>query len=230
MARITKKPAPKKSASTPTLARKKTSQLSGARTGSSAATSLLSKDLNDFLHQDKDSKKAKRSTKKSAFLSKIGVSPDGSTDKSSAPIGSDSYKYTTATENNPVPLVRTTIHDLPPVRVSKSAAKRQRRAAKSAVLNSVVDLDSALPSFDTNTSGKDSTRQGYTASTRNVATNRPPTAKMTERVVKHEMAKFSQTLNQKEFKSSPFAALKASIMGSTFVSKPQEPAAEKMEL
>lgn len=274
MARVARKPATRAQKSALSITKKK--QLSSATTSTStalAASVLLSKDVNEYLHQDKDSKKQKRDLKRTSFLTKIGASDNSSSSsngisksnngssnsssnrKSHVPVAIDSYKFTTITDFNssssqqPGPTTTaaatvgsvrrsktTTIHDLPGL-VSKSAIRRRKRNAKAAVLSSVADLSSALPDLSESTTSNNSSKESkttksnintntntntntetYKSSTRNVATDRPPTARMTERVVKHEMAKFSQTLNNAEFKASPFAALRASI-NATIVKK-----------
>lgn len=220
MARIAKK-APSKGQ--PSINGSKTSvgkktQLSSAKTSSStAATTLLTKELNEFLHQEKDSKKQKRDDKRATFLNKIGADS-----KFSPSLGPDSYKHTTVTEAKPHRAnTVTTIHDLPG-KISKSALRRQKRKAKSAVLTSVTDLGSALPDFSTTSKSAttSASNKAFKSDTKNVATNRPPTSRMTERVVRHEMNKFNQTLNSAQFKASPFAALKASI-NANLVKKPE---------
>lgn len=203
----------------------KKTQLSSAKTSAAATVnSLLSKELNEFLHQEKDTKKQRRDEKKANFLSKIGAESTSST----LSLGPDSYKHTTVTEANPQrSKAITTIHDLPG-KISKSSLRRRKRKAKSAVLTSVTDLGNALPDFSTeatNSVTASTDKQAYKSSTKNVATDRPPTSRMTERVVRHEMTKFNETLKSAEFKASPFAALRASINASMvkkaeFVSKP----------
>lgn len=229
MARLAKK-APSKTkptsgASKPSSIGKKV-QLSAAKTsstGSAAANNLLTKELNEFLHQDKDTKKQKQAEKRSTFLTKIGADSSSATPNSLRP---DSYKHTTITDlikNKSI----TTIHDLPG-KISKSGLRRQKRKAKAAVLTSVTDLGSALPDFSTptTTASTSTAKSAYKSSTKNVATDRPPTSKMTERVVRHEMNKFNQTLNSEQFKASPFAALRASI-NATMVKKQEFVIADK---
>lgn len=229
MARLAKKVTKSKAASASAVGKKpRLSTATTSSTSRTAASQLLATDLNAFLHQDKESKKQKRDDKRASFLNKIGADGSSSTGASLAP---DSYKHTTVTENNPRPGA-TTIHDLPG-RISKSAERRRKRKAKSAVLASVADLSSALPESFTTTKATASTTPttAYKTSTKNVASNaRPPTAKMTQRVVQHEMAKFSQTMASSGFQKSPFEALRASINASLVtVNKPEKTKPKKGE-
>ena len=207
MTRIAKRaPKPKNPSNAPTLGKASKPELRSAATSTrktAAAATVLSKELNEFLHQDKDSKKQKQQTKRSTFLSRIGADTF---------LSADSYKHTTVTENTQYRHETvTTIHDLPG-KVSKSTLKRRKRKAKSAVLASVNDLGGALPDLldDNGTAPAAATYKAPAA--RNTPSNsRPLSAKTTERVVKHEITKFAQTLSNAEFKASPFAALRASI-------------------
>lgn len=218
MARIAKK-APKSKDSSTSSALKgrtinKSKPLSSARTSRVAeAASVLSKDLNAFLHQEKDSKKQKQVEKKKTFLNKLGVSeslPDV------GKLAADSYKHTTVTDNTQYRKTTvTTIHDLPGS-VSKSTLRRRKKKAQSAVIASVNDLAGALPDFS-----EENIRDRYKPKVNiPVATSRPLSAKTTQRVVNHEISKFKQTLNNSEFKASPFAALRASI-SANLVQKPE---------
>lgn len=248
MARLAQKAAKPKASAAASAVSKKPRLLSSATTSSAsrtAASQVLATDLNAFLHQDKESKKQKRDDKRASFLTKIGAdaassAASGGSGAGSRSLAPDSYKHTTVTESNPRPGA-TTIHDLPG-RVSKSAERRRKRKAKSAVLASVADLSSALPdpsASTTSTSAKGTSTSfsasgsgtAYKTSTKNVAsTARPPTAKMTQRVVQHEMARFNQTMASSGFQKSPFEALRASISASlATVSKPEKTKTKKGE-
>ncbi|KAF5120618.1 hypothetical protein DV495_004514 [Geotrichum candidum] len=215
MTRIAKRaPKPKNPSNAPTLRKASKPELRSAATSTrktAAAATVLSKELNEFLHQDKDSKKQKQQTKRSTFLSRIGADTTGELPNNTF-LSADSYKHTTVTENTQYRHETvTTIHDLPG-KVSKSTLKRRKRKAKSAVLASVNDLGGALPDLldDNGTAPAAATYKAPAA--RNTPSNsRPLSAKTTERVVKHEITKFAQTLSNAEFKASPFAALRASI-------------------
>ncbi|KAF5094540.1 hypothetical protein D0Z03_002050 [Geotrichum reessii] len=224
MTRIAKRaPKPKATSNASTLSKASKPELRSATTSTrktAAAATVLTKELNEFLHQDKDSKKQKKQAKRSTFLSKIGADTTSALPDNTF-LSADSYKHTTVTENTQYRRETvTTIHDLPG-KVSKSTLKRRKRKAKSAVLASVNDLGSALPDL-LEGDGASATAASYKPpAARNTPSNsRPFSAKTTERVVKHEINKFAQTLNNAEFKASPFAALRASI-SANLVQKPE---------
>ncbi|KAF5102914.1 hypothetical protein D0Z00_000172 [Geotrichum galactomycetum] len=229
MTRIAKRaPKPKTTSNAPTLGKGTKPELRSATTSTrktAAAATVLSKELNEFLHQDKDSKKQKQQTKRSTFLSRIGADTTSALPDNTF-LSADSYKHTTVTETTQYRRdTVTTIHDLPG-KVSKSTLKRRKRKAKSAVLASVNDLGGALPDL-LNDAGSAAASTTYKppAARNTPSTSRPLSAKTTERVVKHEINKFAQTLNNAEFKASPFAALRASISANLvqkaeFIKKP----------
>jgi hypothetical protein len=235
MTRIAKRaPKPKTTSNVSTLGKAPKIELRSAATSTrktAAAATVLSKELNEFLHQDKDSKKHKQQAKRSTFLSRIGADATNALPDNTF-LSADSYKHTTITENTQYRRETvTTIHDLPG-KVSKSTLKRRKRKAKSAVLASVNDLGGALPDLlHANGTAAPAAATYKAPVARNTPSNsRPLSAKTTERVVKHEINKFAQTLNNAEFKASPFAALRASISANLVQKEEFVKKADSMEL